>query len=70
MLQEDVTDNLNVFGWFFYILLGFIDGALNGFPDSTKMGDCNDNISDIRVDFEEGMEYYNDDDIESGAASY
>ena len=69
-MEDDVTDELNWFGWFFYLLLGFIDGILNGFPDSTAMGDCKDHLDDIREDFEEGIEYYAEDDVESGAEAF
>lgn len=68
--QDDVTDDLNGFGWFFYILLGLIDGALNGFPDSTAMGNCKDHLDDIRDNFEDGIENYAEDDIDSGAKDF
>jgi hypothetical protein len=59
-----------VFGWFFYILIGLLDGVMNGFPDSTSMGECTDTSIDIRENFEEGLEYYAEDDVETGAERF
>ena len=61
---------MTFFGWFFYILIGLLDGVMNGFPDSTSMGECTDTSLDIREYFEEGLEYYAEDDIETGAERF
>jgi hypothetical protein len=67
LTQDDA--NPNAVGWVFYTLIGAIDGILNGFPDSTDMGDCNDTSVNIRAFFETGMEYYAEDDVDNGASN-
>jgi hypothetical protein len=66
--EEEGAADINFFGWFFYVIIGLIDGIMNGFPASTAMGDCNDHSIDIREYFEEGMDYYAEDDVDNGAA--
>jgi len=60
----------NFVGLIFYMLIGMMDGILNGFPDSDSMGLCADHVALIRVYFEDGLDYYAEGDVDSGATEF
>jgi len=60
----------NAVGLVFYVLIGILDGVLNGFPDSDSMGLCADHVASIRVFFEDGLVYYAEGDVDSGATEF
>jgi hypothetical protein len=59
-----------VAGWFLYLPIGLLDGAMGAFPDSTVMSYCTTDSQSMRTDFAEGLEEFNDEDVEAGAENY